>query len=70
LGLGFSTIPMAGCLAEGAYLAVQVPESSWSVWDWEEWVYLPSKGRVVKRSDHLQLIPYNYLVFGISRCQE
>ena len=67
LGLDFSTIPMRGRLAEGAYLAVQIPESFQAVWDWDEWVYLPAKGLVVKRDDHQQLIPYNYLVFGISR---
>ena len=67
LGLDFSTIPMRGRLAEGAYLAVQIPESFQTVWDWAEWVYLPAKGLVVKRDDHQELIPYNYLVFGISR---
>ncbi|MBE3558104.1 MAG: hypothetical protein IMW89_02635 [Ktedonobacteraceae bacterium] len=67
LGLGFSPLPMSGCLAEGVYLAVQVPESSQVNWEWEEWVYLPTKGRIVRRSDHQQLIPYNYLAFGISR---
>lgn len=67
LGLDFSTIPMRGRLAEGAYLAVQIPESFQAVWDWNEWVYLPAKGLVVKRDDHQELIPYNYLVFGISR---
>jgi hypothetical protein len=67
LGLGFSTLPMSGRLAEGVYLAVQIPESSQVAWDWDEWVYLPTKGRIVKRSDHQQLIPYNYLAFGISR---
>ncbi len=67
LGLDFSTIPMRGRLAEGAYLAVQIPESFQAVWDWDEWVYLPAKGLVVKRDDHQELIPYNYLVFGISR---
>jgi hypothetical protein len=65
LGLGFRSV--GGRLAEGIYLAVQIPESSRIAWDWEEWVYLPTKGRVVKRSDHQQLIPYNYLAFDISR---
>jgi hypothetical protein len=67
LGLDFDTMPMHGRLAEGAYLAVQIPESFQAVWDWDEWVYLPTKGLVVKRDDHQQLIPYNYLVFGVSR---
>ncbi len=70
LGLDFNTLPLSGCLAEGAYLAVQVPEKLHVAWDWEEWVYMPTKGRVVKRNDHQQLIPYNYLVFGISRYEK
>ncbi|MGH2494657.1 MAG: hypothetical protein ACRDIV_08115 [Ktedonobacteraceae bacterium] len=67
LGLDFSTMPMRGRLAEGSYLAVQIPESFHSVWDWEEWVYLPDRGQIVKRHNHQALIPYNYLVFGVSR---
>src|SRR6266571_1709470 len=67
LGLNFGSIPLSGRLAEGAYLAVQIPESFQSIWDWDEWVYLPARGAVVSRDDHQALIPYNYLVFGISR---
>jgi hypothetical protein len=67
LGLNFGSIPLSGRLAEGAYLAVQIPESFQSIWDWDEWVYLPARGAVVSRDDHQSLIPYNYLVFGISR---
>lgn len=67
LGLDFSTLFMRPHLAEGSYLAVQIPESLAPVWDWEEWVYHPTSGLVVKRDDHQQMIPYNYLVFSISR---
>ena len=70
LGLDFSTIPMSARLAEGAYLAVQIPESFQTVWDWNEWVYHPDTGQVVKKADPHQLIPYNYLVFGVSRYEE
>lgn len=67
LGLDFSSLPMRMRLAEGAYLAMQVPESLQLVWDWDEWIYHPSSGQVVKRTDHHQAIPYNYLVFSVSR---
>lgn len=67
LGLDFSMVPLRGRLAEGSYLAVQVPESFYAVWDWDEWVYLPHRGHIVKRDDYRQLIPYNYLIFGVSR---
>jgi hypothetical protein len=66
LGLDFGTNPMGARLAEGAYLAVQVPESLYPMWDWNEWVYQPAVGQVIKRTDGT-VIPYNYLVFTISR---
>lgn len=67
LGLDFSTLLTRPHLAVGSYLAVQVPESLAPIWDWEEWVYHTTSGLVVKRDDHHQTIPYNYLVFSISR---
>jgi hypothetical protein len=67
MGLDFSAIPMRARLAEGSYLAVQIPESLQSIWDWSDWVYNPNTGQVVKQEDPGQLIPYNYLVFSISR---
>jgi hypothetical protein len=67
LGLDFSNIPTRARLAEGSYLAVQIPESLQTVWDWSAWVYNPNSGRVVSRNDPQQMIPYNYLVFSVSR---
>lgn len=67
MGLDFSPIPTRARLAEGSYLAVQIPETMHTVWDWGEWVYNPGNGRVVNKEDPTQLIPYNYLVFSISR---
>jgi hypothetical protein len=67
MGLDFSTIAAGARLAEGSYLAVQIPESLQTVWDWSEWVYNPNNGQVVNKESPTQLIPYNYLVFGISR---
>lgn len=67
LGLDFGTNPMGGRLAEGTYLAVQIPESLQPIWNWDEWIYHPTLGHVVKRSDHQRTIPYNSLVFSISR---
>lgn len=66
LGLDFSKIAGRGRLAEGAYLSVQVPEST--SWSWDEWVYFPEKGQVISRNDYQTLLPYNYLIFGISKC--
>ena len=67
LGLDFSAIRTRPHLAEGSYLAVLMPESLEPVWDWKEWVYHPTNGLVVRRDDPQQAIPYNYLVFSISR---
>jgi len=67
MGLDFSTIAMGARLAEGSYIAVQIPETFQTVWDWGEWVYNPAKGRIVNSEDPTQLIPYNYLVFSVSR---
>jgi hypothetical protein len=70
MGLDFGNIPTRARLAEGSYLAVQIPEDLLSIWDWSDWVYSPNTGQVTHTSDPTQLIPYNYLVFSISRLGE
>jgi len=67
LGLDFTGTAMGARLAEGDYIAVQIPESFQRVWRWEDWVYDPPSGLIVAASDPDQLIPYNYVVFGVSR---
>jgi len=67
LGLDFSTIAMNGRLAEGSYLAVQIPENQRARWNWQDWAFHPAIDQVVKQSDPQQLIPFNYLIFSISR---
>jgi hypothetical protein len=67
LGLDFSNISTRARLAEGSYIAVQIPESSHSVWDWNEWVYNSSNGHIIRKSNQNHLIPHNYLVFSVSR---
>jgi len=67
IGLDFSIIPTRARLAEGAYLAVQIPETLQTVWDWREWVYNPASGQLVNKIHPGQVIPYNYLVFSVSR---
>ena len=66
LGLDFADIPTGARLAEGAYLAVQVPERQ-QVWNWENWVYSRSTGQVVRSDTPDQLIPYNYVLFSVNR---
>jgi hypothetical protein len=67
MGLDFSTVATRARLAVGSYLAVQVPERLTTVWDWKDWVYDPQNGQVVNRDDPTRLIPFNYVVVGVSR---
>jgi hypothetical protein len=67
MGLDFTRNVAGARLAEGDYVAVQIPQKLRVVWDWEEWTYDPRNGQIVRADDRRQLIPYNYLVFGISR---
>src|SRR2546430_13030685 len=44
MGLDFSDDPAGARLAEGSYLAVQIPQSSLLIWDWNEWVFNRANG--------------------------
>ncbi|NQE52496.1 hypothetical protein C5S29_02800 [ANME-1 cluster archaeon GoMg3.2] len=67
MGLDFSNVATRARLAPGSYIAVQIPNCDW---DWREWVYNPTNGRIVKQDDLSALIPYNYIVFGVSKYEE
>jgi hypothetical protein len=67
LGLDFSRIAPRPRLAEGSYIAVQVPETLRALWHWEEWGYDPVSGRIVNAQEPSVLIPYNYVVISVSR---
>ncbi len=67
LGLDFGENAMGARLAVGDYIAVQIPENFTSIWDWNDWVYDPGNGHIVSKADPDKLIPYNYIVFGVSR---
>ena len=69
LGLDFSSIAMRPKLAEGSYIAVQIPEAVRSVWSWASWRYDPANGILVHAEDRGLLIPYNYFVLSVSRYQ-
>lgn len=70
LGLDFGATPGGARLAQGSYLAVQTPESMATAWNWNDWVYDPSNGQVVNQADPTKLIPYNYIMFGVSKYRE
>jgi hypothetical protein len=67
MGLDFSSNPTGFRLAEGSYVAVQVPEALSVAWDWSQWVYDPGTGHIVSASSNNQLIPFNYVAIGISK---
>jgi hypothetical protein len=69
VGLDFSTVPTRVRLAEGAYVFVQVPQTLTVIWKWEDWGYDPVNGYIVRKANRTQLLPYNYLVVGVSRYQ-
>jgi hypothetical protein len=67
LGLDFSGTRMGARLAEGDYIVVQIPDRLRVTWRWDDWRYDPASGELVSREDNGTLIPYNYVVFGVSR---
>lgn len=70
MGLDFSNITTRARLAEGSYIAVQIPETLQAVWDWKDWMYQPTNGQIVSGTGPGKLIPYNYFVFSVSQYQE
>jgi hypothetical protein len=70
MGLSFDHVPGGARLAEGAYVVVQIPEEDQVVWDWKEWIYAPLLGSIVRKDEPNKLIPFNYIMFGVSRCTD
>jgi hypothetical protein len=68
LGLDFDDGGMGARLAEGSYIAVQVPKDN--TIDWEQWVYQPTIGAIVKKDDNNTVLKYNYLVFRVTPYQD
>ncbi len=65
LGLDFENAAMGVRLVEGNYIAAQVPSAT--AIEWHKWIYRTDIGAIVHRADRSELLPYNYLVFRISR---
>jgi hypothetical protein len=67
MGLDFDKGPGGARLAEGEYIAVQIPQQDKVIWKWDEWAFDPSSGLVVNKADSESLIPYNYVSFKVSK---
>ena len=65
MGLDFGGTRLGARLAQGDYIAVQVPMEALRDWDWSEYKLNPRVGEIVRVDDGTP-IPYNYLAFGIS----
>jgi hypothetical protein len=66
MGLDFSTVVTHAKLKEGSYIAIQGPPGPW---DWSTWKFNRTSGEIVSTSDNTKMIPYNYIVFSISKMQ-
>jgi hypothetical protein len=67
LGLDFGSAPFGARLAAGSYLAVQVPGEG--ALHWDEWEYRPGDGLIANKANG-QPLPFNYLVFRVSKFEE
>lgn len=67
IGLDFGGSPSGARLALGDYVAVQVSPAAQASWNWSDWVFKPATGQIVSASQPAMRIPFNYIVFGISR---
>jgi hypothetical protein len=65
LGLDFQGSRMGARLAQGDYVAVQLPPELRRVWRWDDWAFDPGSGSIVSADDRSAL-PYNYIVFGVT----
>jgi hypothetical protein len=68
LGLDFGSTAGGARLAQGTYVAVQIPETQALAWRWDDWVFDHAAGRIVLKSDKATLVPYNYLAFAVEQC--
>jgi hypothetical protein len=65
MGLDFGGPQLGARLAQGDYIAVQVPMQAITGWDWSDYKFNPKVGEIVRADDGTP-IPYNYFAFGIS----
>jgi hypothetical protein len=67
LGLDFEQAAMGLRLAEGNYIAAQVPSET--AIDWSRWIFQPNTGSIVRKVNG-DMLDCNYIVFRVSRYQE
>jgi hypothetical protein len=70
LGLDFSSVATGARLAEGSYIAVQIPLQLVPAWSWADWRFDATSGQFVRHDDRRAILPFNFVVFGVSRYRE
>jgi hypothetical protein len=68
MGLDFSHVQSRAQLREGSYVAVQVADEA--KWDWSGWIFKRSNGQIVSKQTAGQSVPFNYVVFSVSRMEQ
>jgi len=68
LGLDFQGTSAGARLAVGDYIAIQVPSET--TINWTEWQYDSHIGTIVNKNDSKKGLPYNYVIFGVSKHSE
>lgn len=66
MGLDFGGARMGARLAQGDYIAVQIPMDLQKVWSWDDWEYDAESGQILNVEDGAN-IPFNYIVFGVTK---
>lgn len=66
MGLDFGGSRMGARLAQGDYIAVQIPMDLQKVWNWDDWEFNEETGEILNVEDSTN-IPFNYIVFGVSK---
>jgi hypothetical protein len=66
MGLDFDGPRMGARLAQGDYIAVQIPMELRRAWSWSAWEYDSESGQILSADDG-SYIPFNYVVFGVTK---
>jgi hypothetical protein len=68
MGLDFTPAALGVRLAEGNYIVVQVPTQN--AINWPDWVLDPNTGTILNRNDMVTTLPYNYIIFRVTKHED
>lgn len=67
IGLDFGASALKGKLAQGSYIIAQTGDDPFN---WSDWEISSNNGTVVSKANPAKKLPYNYLVFSISKVND